>query len=107
MAGRSEIMTNFRWGLVFTSSHSRPPSPGVLVVWRTSYTCASPTCVHKRTIELRVRAVISMSSCNASTQLGAAALKEVGSCAGLFQHASIMLLQTVAQLCGMRLYCIP
>jgi hypothetical protein len=57
-------------------------------------------------IEFLERAVISMSSCKTSAQLGAALLKEVGSCAGLFQHDSYVLLQTVAQLCGVMRYCI-
>jgi hypothetical protein len=87
MAGESEIMTNFRWDLVFTRSHSGATSPGVLVVRCTPYTYSSPKCVHKSMIEFFGRAVISMSSCNTSAQLGADALKEVGSSAGHFQLA--------------------
>jgi hypothetical protein len=100
MAGESEIMMNFRWDLALTGYHSGASSPGALVVRRTLCTHSSPKCVHKRMTELGGRTVISMSSYNSSAQLGAAALKEVGSCAGLFQHASYVLLKTVAQLCG-------
>jgi len=106
MAGESEIMMNFSWDLVFTSSHSGASSPGVLVVRPTPYTYSSPECVNKRMTEFFGRAVTSMSSCNASYQLDTTALNEVCSCAGIFQHAAYVILQLVAQLYGVRRYCI-